>query len=274
MQRPARYLDHLCCVRGRNLGGVEGGLPTDAWYFQLSIQAPAGELLDGASPGQWNVIYTSEQVQATCNPDWASFAWDFSSVKEAALLQEVSNIQLCVYANTQQPSQSDRPTPGRVPFRHNRGVLPAPDGHSAQRLHVTTPATSKQSVQHQGSVGTDLHDSDKQQQQMLACTAEVNLNDLVAIQGTLAALDVCLPPNTLVLELKEGFCLFPSLQLQSDSLQLAADSQQATSVAPLADEPNLPMHEAGQVFLRQFNVFLTCTLVSTIMCVTMHETAA
>lgn len=262
MQRPTRYVDHLCCVRGRNLTDDEDNSPASAWYFQLSIPQPG---LDGSDrseecPQQWSSIYTSEQVRATRNPDWASFIWEASSAKQAALLREVSTIQICVYANKQPPSHANRPTPGHVPYRHNKGIVPAPAtahalASSSQQICTPTPGTVSQQLptEHQKADGTDSDSPDTSHSQTRAFTAEVNLNDLVAVQGTLAALDVCLPQNTLVLELKEGFCLFPSLELQSDSLQLAADSQQATSTAPMADQ-GTPLAEPGQVILGQQNL--------------------
>ena len=253
MQRPTRYVDHLCCVRGRNLTDDEGSSAASAWYFQLSIPQPGSDSSDPDRSQPWSSIYTSEQVQATRNPDWASFIWEASSVKQAALLREVSTVQICVYASTQQPSHANRPTPGHVPYRHNKGIVPAPASLDAiaslsQQISRPAPGTVSQQVpaerQKAGSTDSDLPDA--LQPQIPAFTAEVNLNDLVAVQGTLAALDVCLPENTLVLELKEGVCLFPSLESQSDSLQTAADSQQATTPAPMSDQGTL-LAEPGQV---------------------------
>lgn len=193
-------------------------------------------------------IYTSEQVQATRNPDWAALAWDASSRQQAALLQEVSTIRISVYTHTQQPSQKFRPAPGHVLFRHNRGVVPPPGQHdnSAQHLDgaaaycLLAPSCSASQLSTSSAV------IDRKHQHEPAFSAEVDLNDLIVIQGTLAALDVCLPPNTLVLDLKEGFCVFPSLELQSDSVQSAAESQPAMSAAPPTDRGPIPP-EPGEV---------------------------
>lgn len=244
MQRPKRYLDHISCIRGRNLADVEGS-PANAWYFQVAVQGPS----EGTPrSNQWTTVYTSEQVQATRNPDWAAFAWDTSSSKEAALLREVSSIQISVYAYAQQVSEAIRPTPGHVPFRHNKGVVPPPiviDTSAQQSPAASATSASANSLSTINADSHSLH-MPHQCERKATFTAEVNLDDLIAIQGTLAALDVCLPPNTLILDLKEGFCLFPSLELQLESLQVASDSQLGTAAAPQADQ-SLPAQEPGQV---------------------------
>lgn len=79
----------------------------------------------------------------------------------------------------------------------------------------------------------------------LILTAEVNLDELNVFHQDLAALDVCLPPNTLVLELTEGLCLFPSLDLAGESSDLAPLADTATANTPLLPGSSLPQHQSA-----------------------------
>lgn len=79
----------------------------------------------------------------------------------------------------------------------------------------------------------------------LILTAEVNLDELNIFHQDLAALDVCLPPNTLVLELTEGVCLFPSLDLAGASSDLPHLADTATANMPLLPGSSLPQHQSA-----------------------------
>ena len=79
----------------------------------------------------------------------------------------------------------------------------------------------------------------------LILTAEVNLDELNVFHQNLAALDVCLPPNTLVLELTEGLCLFPSLDLAGASSDLAPLADTATANTRLLPGGSLPQHQSA-----------------------------
>lgn len=79
----------------------------------------------------------------------------------------------------------------------------------------------------------------------LILTAEVNLDELNVFHQDLTGLDVCLPPNTLVLELTEGLCLFPSLDLAGESSDLAPLADTATANMPLLPGSSLPQHQSA-----------------------------
>ena len=79
----------------------------------------------------------------------------------------------------------------------------------------------------------------------LILTAEVNLDELNVFHQNLAALDICLPPNTLVLELTEGLCLFPSLDLAGASSDLAPLADTATANTPSLPGGSLPQHQSA-----------------------------
>jgi len=79
----------------------------------------------------------------------------------------------------------------------------------------------------------------------LILTAEVNLDELNVFHQDLAALDVCLPPNTLVLELTEGLCLFPSLDLAGASSDMCPLADTATASTPLLPGSSLPQHQSA-----------------------------
>lgn len=84
----------------------------------------------------------------------------------------------------------------------------------------------------QGQSGSQVHTSEAISGRSLVMTAEINLNELHVFHPDLAALNVCLPPNTLVLELTEGWCLFPSLDVASASGDQAQHANHATANAP------------------------------------------
>jgi len=79
----------------------------------------------------------------------------------------------------------------------------------------------------------------------LILTAEVNLDELNVFHQDLASLDVCLPPNTLVLELTEGLCLFPSLDLAGTSSDLAPLADTAAANMPLLPGNSLAQHQSA-----------------------------
>lgn len=267
-QRPARFLEHLCGVRGRNLVG-EGTFRVSSWSFQLAVQrspTQASETTLG-----WHIVYTSEQVEANCNPDWAPFVWDAASARDLELLRTTTKIHVQVYAHS--PAlhcNPKRSIPGHVPYRHNQGMVSAPEAFNTSvvlnkarsanlvgsgQQHVTAaPAhqtagdaseTGSQDSSERDASGSSLQ-SDSHT--TVTLTAQVSLNDLVAFQGSLATLDVCLPPNTLVLDLKEGFCLFPSLDIQADTLDQTVEASLPTSAAQQTYN-SIPAEEPSQVKL-------------------------
>lgn len=80
------------------------------------------------------------------------------------------------------------------------------------------------------SLGSRLHSAAKRQ---LILSADINLDELDTFQEDLTALNVYLPPNTLVLELTDGLCLFPSLNLGSTSSDSAAVADRAAASLPV-----------------------------------------
>lgn len=147
------------------------------------------------------------------------------------LISAVAQQQQNMYQHAGQQTAGDRQD---VQLDHS---LPEPNKSSASQRFV--PAV-RQASQDSSDSGQADHTTDAETQSLskstqdgLLLTAEVNLDELHVFHQDLAALDVCLPPNTLVLELAEGLCLFPSLDLGSASSDLAPLADTATASLPL-----------------------------------------
>ena len=78
--------------------------------------------------------------------------------------------------------------------------------------------------------GSTTHPAARRQ---LILSADINLDELHAFQEDLTALDVYLPPNTLVLEFTDGLCLFPSLHHGSTSSDSSAIADRAAASLPV-----------------------------------------
>ena len=101
-----------------------------------------------------------------------------------------------------------------------------------QKEACQTVSSSSMTSAEQGQSGSQGHTSEAVSGPLLVMTAEINLNELHNFHQDLAALNVCLPPNTLVLELTEGLCLFPSLDVASAAGDQAQHANHATASMP------------------------------------------
>ena len=159
-------------------------------------------------------------------------------------------VQVYVYNLHSAPAR--RPTPGHIVPRQS--ALAQTSANHLTQTQFPGPALSANQSVHGGDSSSDEAEQHQQALELheapvhaasghpplvagraLILSAEVNLDELHIFQNDLPALDVCLPPNTLVLELTDGLCLFPSLALHNAS----------SDVAPLADKaaasvPTLP----------------------------------
>ncbi|DBA86391.1 TPA: hypothetical protein ACH3X2_005616 [Trebouxia sp. C0005] len=296
--RPARLLDHLRSIRGRNLVLSDPNLDSTTYTFDLLVhQEPAA-----TQQGQQK-LYASEQVQGTCNPDWAPIDWPD---KARGQLRTLSTVTLQVYAHHK--TQAKRAVPGHVlsydssasvdgasslaGADQDQTLVPQSEGNQEQAVSISTQTVAgsqagdrQQSATQQPASDTlnqelqlsqpsaatidhrfvpatrqDSHDSSDSGQDgaeanpslssqsipecSLILTAEVNLDELNIFHQNLAALDVCLPPNTLVLELTEGLCLFPALDQAGASSDLAPLADTATANTPLLPGSSLPQHQS------------------------------
>lgn len=210
-------------------------------------------------------------MQGTCNPDWRPIVWPDKTQSKLRTLNIV-NVQVYANTHHQGQSQRPTPgyitlqhstalpasvtdsiavapdQDGQQHFqpRQNQHAEDLPNGYHTdeQQSQVQSKDVSPNkpaSVEHQ----PDPDDPDGFKQvadveqappgmsgQSLIMTAEVNLDELHVFHQDLTALDVCLPPNTLVFELTEGLCLFPSLNLGSGASDLAPLADEATASVP------------------------------------------
>lgn len=182
-----------------------------------------------------------------------------------------------VYAYSLHKAPSERPTPGHIVSQQ-----PVHEQKTASHITETASQFSGQVSSADQSLGDGDNSSDEAEQhrhqqeaselsaapvdaateglslldarRVLVLSAEVNLDELHAIQDDLPALDVCLPPNTLILELTDGLCLFPSLSLcnaSSDSAALADKAAASVPVVPgasaLLDQAEHAIPDTGSV---------------------------
>ncbi|DBA75736.1 TPA: hypothetical protein ACH3X1_010151 [Trebouxia sp. C0004] len=238
--RPVRLLDHLRSIRGRNLVLSDANLDSTTYTFDLLVNQ------EPAAPQQaQQKLYASEQVQGTCNPDWGPIDWPD---KARGQLCTLSTVTLQVYASHK--THAKRAVPGHVlsyhssidgarslaGVDHTQNHASQLEGNLEQAVSISTqPENQQQSA----NLSQPIPD------RSLILTAEVNLDELNVFHQDLAALDVCLPPNTLVLELTEGLCLFPSLDLAGASSDLAPLADTATAKTPLLPGGSLPQHQSA-----------------------------
>ena len=186
------------------------------------------------------------QVQGTCNPDWGPVNWP-ENVAQRLRTPGLLTVQVYMYNLDNAPAR--RPAPGHIVPRQSASAQTTAR-HFSQTQIPTQASIANQSV----SDGDSSSDAAEQHQQALelleadahapsglpplpakralVLSAEVNLDELHVFQNDLPALDVCLPPNTLVLELTDGLCLFPSLALHNQSLDLAPLADKAAASVP------------------------------------------
>ena len=116
------------------------------------------------------------------------------------------------------------------------------DTSRAAASHVDTVAEQSTAADSSDDQQDDEQSDGLPSQQHMSCspsgrtltlTAEFNLDELHVFHQELASLNVSLPPNTLIVELAEGLCLFPSLNLTSTSSDLAPPSDTATASTPV-----------------------------------------
>lgn len=274
--RPVRLLHHLRSIRGRNLVLSDANLDSTTYTFDLLVnQGPAA-----TQKGQQK-LYASEQVQGTCNPDWVPIQWPD---KARGQLRTLSTVTLQVYANhktkakravpghvlSYKSSASVQGTTSVAGAGHNQNFVAQVEGKQEQAISNPTrrqcqqqaasqqpasdaldqePQSSQPNAQQLSQLNTDHHFVPATRQdsfiRSLILTAEVNLDELNILQQDLVALDVCLPPNTLVLELTEGLCLFPSLDLASSSSDVGLLADTATANTPLLPGSSLAQHQSA-----------------------------
>ena len=207
------------------------------------------------------------QVEGTCNPDWGPISWPDELAQE---LSSSSSIAICVYAHADPNAWNKRPVPGHIASQsvaiqqnaasHNTSfresgyqitplatVEPPHQSPAAidHTLFTAAPVTdgdsSDSGTEHEWERQTlSAHDTDllhagpdSPATSDLLISAEVDLDKLHVFQDDLAALDVYLPPNTLILELADGLCLFPLLNLGGESPDLASAADSATVSLPV-----------------------------------------
>ena len=187
-------------------------------------------------------------MRGTCNPDWGPISWPEDVVQR---LRSPGLLIVQVYVYNLHSAPARRPTPGNIVPRQS--ALAQTSANHLTQTHPSQLPSASQSVndddssndeagQHQQSVQlleAYMHAAAGHPplvaRRALILSAEVNLDELRVFQNDLPALDVCLPPNTLVLGLTDGLCIFPALALHNAS----------SDVAPLAGNagcrlPTLP----------------------------------
>lgn len=192
-------------------------------------------------------------MQGTCNPDWGPITWP-DDVIQRLRSPGVLTIQVYVYNHDHDPAT--RPTPGHI-VPQQPAVAQRTAGHFADAAtqcpsHVSSAGQSSSGGEgssdgaehyHQAS---ELPKADVQAtsdlppaaaKKALILSAEVNLDELQVFQDDLPALDVCLPSNTIVLELTDGLCLFPSLALHDASSDLSPLADKAATSVPTIPGP-------------------------------------
>ena len=186
------------------------------------------------------------QVQGTCNPDWGPINWP-DSIAQRLRTPGLLTVQVYVYNLAKAPAR--RPAPGYIVPRQSATA------RTTASQFTQTQIPSQASIANQSvSDGDSSSDGAEQHQQALelleadahaasghppllarralVLSAEVDLDELHVFQNDLPALVVCLPPNTLVLELTDGLCLFPSLALHNPSSDLAPLADKAAASVP------------------------------------------
>ena len=174
------------------------------------------------------------QVQGTCNPDWGPISWP-DDVVQRLRSPGLLTVQVYVYN-----APARRPTPGHIIPRQS-AIAQTTANHFNQ---TQLPCQANQS----GSDGAEQHQQASEPQKAyvqvasgdppllarraLVLSAEVNLDELHVFQNDLPGLDVCLPPNTLVLDLTDGLSMFPSLALHSASSDTAPLADKAAASVP------------------------------------------
>lgn len=189
------------------------------------------------------------QVQGTCNPDWAPVTWSDDASQH---LRTPCLIIIHVYAYCIPDTADERPAPGHILPRQPADKQKAANHMAVQQevprqpLPTADPAASSRVSTGDETAGDDDSCDSAHQpwhqhtgptetlpppaaRQALILSAEVILDELHLFQDDLAAVDVCLPPNTLVLELTDGLCLFPSLTLSHASSDLSHLSDKAAA---------------------------------------------
>ncbi|KAL3144730.1 hypothetical protein ABBQ38_001851 [Trebouxia sp. C0009 RCD-2024] len=167
------------------------------------------------------------QVQGTCNPDWAPISWSDDASQH---LRTQCVISIHVYAYCLPGTAHERPAPGHILPRQPADKQEAANHIAVQQEPPRQPFSTDESAA-SSQVSTAVRTA-------LILSAEVNLDELHPFQDDLAALDVCLPPNTLVLELSDGLCLFPSLTASSDLSHLS--NKAAVRIPVLPGSPARP----------------------------------
>lgn len=193
------------------------------------------------------------QVQGTRNPDWGPISWPDDAIQH---LRTPGLLTVCVYACEVHSAAHKRPTPGHILPRQpadqqksvsHSTVQQQPSGRPCP-TDAPSATTQASSVNEAGSNRYSSDSADQQWHQQdtpteslpppaagkaLILSAEVNLDELHPFQYDLAALDVCLPPNTLVLELADGPCLIPALTLPNASSDLPPLAEKASASIPV-----------------------------------------
>ena len=196
-------------------------------------------------------------MQGTCNPDWGPINWPDDVIQ---CLRSPGLLTIHVYVYNRDRAPARRPAPGHI-VPHQSAIaqrtashladpaMPSPSQMSSADQSFIGGESSSDGTEHQAS---ELHNTDMQAtsdhpplaaSRTLILSAEVNLDELHVFQDDLPALDVCLPPNTLVLELTDGMCLFPSLDVHNASSDLSPLADKATASVSTIPGPERLQHQ-------------------------------
>lgn len=198
-------------------------------------------------------------MQGTCNPDWGPVSWP-DDVIQCLRSPGLLTIQVYVYNYNHAPAR--RPTPGHiVPQQFANAqrtashfadiAIQSPSKISSADQSSSGGKSSSDGTEHHHQA-SELHNTDVQAtsdhpplaaSRTLILSAEVNLDELHVFQDDLPALDVCLPPNTLVLELTDGMCLFPALDVHNASSDLGPLADKATASVSTIPGPERLQHQ-------------------------------
>lgn len=194
-------------------------------------------------------------MQGTCNPDWGPISWP-DDVIQCLRSPGLLTIQVYVYNHDHAPAK--RPTPGHIVSRQSAiashfadSVIQFPSQilSADQSLSDGEGSSDGAEQHHQASellkpdVQAASDDPPLPATRTLILSAEVNLDELHVSQDDLSALDVCPPHNTLVLELTDGLCLFPSLALHNASSDLGPLADKAAASVPTIPGPDQLQHQ-------------------------------
>ena len=186
------------------------------------------------------------QVQGTCNPDWGPITWPDDIVQH---LRSPGLLTVQVYVYNLENAPAMRPAPGHIVPRQSASTKTNASHFTQTQLPNQSSLTHQSvSAEDSSSDGAEPHQQASEPLQAyvhtvsehlplhtkstLILSAEVNLDELHVFHHDLPALDVCLPPNTLVLELTDGLGLFPSLAPDSASSDMASSADKAAASIP------------------------------------------